>query len=528
MGRNELDKKPQFEDFNQLLDHLRSPVYVKDSGHAWAYVNPAFCALMGHSSEFLLGKTDFEIIPKEQADAFWEKDNEVFKTKLTNTNIETTTNAYGSTVWVESKKSYFENEQGDAYIFGVLNDITKLKEREMALEDSFKKVKLAEIAKAQFLANMSHEIRTPMNGVLGMAELLAGCDLPNKHREYVNIILRSGDALLNIINDILDFSNIETGQLALEEFPFVLRDCVESVMMTLAPRIETPGFDFLLRINPKLPLSYVGDVNRIKQVLTNIIGNAIKFTSVGQVYIHIDGFVEGSITHLTFSVEDTGIGIAKNNFDMIFDKFSQADNSTTREYGGTGLGLNIARDLVRMMGAERINVESELGKGTKFSFALGLPHHKNINRTHSASVSLQGAKILIVDDNETQRAILTEQITSWGCKCIAVESVDIGMQMLRTGLDNNLVFDMVITDYEMPNRDGEEFIRLMKADFRFKDIPSIMLSSVDTEELKIRMSILGVDNFLTKPVRNVSLLSAMSEILRLSDRMQNGSIKKVA
>lgn len=517
-----------FEHLDKLLDHLSSPVYVKDKNHAWVYLNPAFCNLLGHPSEFLIGKTDYDITPKDQSDIFWEKDNEVLSTKITNINVEKTTNADGNIVWVESRKSYFENENGESFVFGVLTDITRLMERELELQRSIERAKLADVAKSQFLANMSHEIRTPMNGVMGMTQLLSTCDLPEKEKKYVKVIMQSGEDLLDIINDILDFSNIETGKMTLEALPFVLRDCIESVMTTLVPRLPQKGLDFLLRINPKLPLSYVGDVNRIRQVLTKIVGNAIKFTSNGHVYINVDGTVEDDIVHLTFNIEDTGIGIPPDKLSIVFDKFSQADNSTTRKYGGTGLGLNIARDLVQMMGTDTIDVKSELNKGTTFSFTLDLPQHDDCEKSQDVSTSLRGSKILIVDDNAYQRAILTEQFNHWGSKCIAVGSADTAMRVLQAGLDNDFVFDAIVTDYEMPDKNGEAFIVMVKAVPRLKDIPVIMLSSVDTKVLQIRMLNLGVDNFLIKPIRNDMLLSRMSEIMCLSELYQVGPTKKVA
>jgi len=235
-----------FNNHIELLDELKSPIYVKNRKHQWVYVNQAFSALLDKPKEYMIGKTDYDITPEEQSDVFWEKDNEVFETQETNINIETTTNGDGEKVWVESKKSYFKNAKGEEFIFGVLTDVTLLKNREFELEDAWSSAKSAERAKSQFLANMSHEVRTPMNGILGMTELLGQCELSAQQKDFVGIIQRSGDALLTIINDILDFSKIEAGQLIIDPAPFDMKDCIEDVMALLAPKVAESGIDLLL------------------------------------------------------------------------------------------------------------------------------------------------------------------------------------------------------------------------------------------------------------------------------------------
>jgi len=400
--------------------------------------------------------------------------------------------------------------QGEKFIFGVLTDITLLKEREEALEMAWKNAKSAELAKSQFLANMSHEVRTPMNGIMGMADLLERCELPPRQKDFVGVIQRSGDALLTILNDILDFSKIEAGQLLIDPAPFVMRDCIEDVMALLAPKVNETGIDMLLRIQPGLPRAFVGDVGRIRQILTNIIGNAVKFTPEGHVYINVSGELgaEGQ-ARLTFSVEDTGIGIAEDKLESIFDKFNQADISTTREFGGTGLGLNIARDLVRLMGGD-INLESCEDRGSRFFFTLELPPHDDLETPRDRAVSLSGLKVLVIDDNPINRQILTEQLTHWRCKSAAVGSADKAMNVLKRAAQKNISFDVIITDFQMPEKNGGEFVSMLKGDSACQDIPVIMLSSVDKTELKNQMSSLGVERFLTKPTRASVLKMAIS------------------
>ena len=500
--------KTAFTNHTELLDGLTSPIYVKDENHRWVYVNQAFCKFFDHTPDYLIGKTDYDVTPKEQSDVFWEKDNEVFKTQQTNTNIEITTNGRGETVWVESKKSYFENSEGEAFIFGVLTDVTLLKDRELELEDAWNSAKSAEIAKSQFLANMSHEVRTPMNGIIGMTELLEQCDLTPHQKDFVDIIQRSGDALLTIINDILDFSKIEAGQLIIDPAPFEIKNCIEDVMALLAPKVSESGIDLLLRIQPNLPTTYVGDAGRIRQILTNLVGNAVKFTTHGHVYIDVSGTVQDTNASLTISVSDTGIGIAAEKLETIFDKFNQADISTTRIYGGTGLGLNIARDLVGLMGGE-LKVKSEESRGSCFHFTIDLPWLESLTEPEDMSIDISGMNVLVVDDNAINRMILTEQLKHWNCKSVAVESAKLGVAFLKKAIEKNVKIDLIIADYQMPEFNGEDFIRIVKADQRLKTIPSIMLSSVNRSELKMTMEGLGIDAFLTKPTRSSTLVQAI-------------------
>jgi len=441
--------KTAFTNHTELLDGLTSPIYVKDENHRWVYVNQAFCKFFDHTPDYLIGKTDYDVTPKEQSDVFWEKDNEVFKTQQTNTNIEITTNGRGETVWVESKKSYFENSEGEAFIFGVLTDVTLLKDRELELEDAWNSAKSAEIAKSQFLANMSHEVRTPMNGIIGMTELLEQCDLTPHQKDFVDIIQRSGDALLTIINDILDFSKIEAGQLIIDPAPFEIKNCIEDVMALLAPKVSESGIDLLLRIQPNLPTTYVGDAGRIRQILTNLVGNAVKFTTHGHVYIDVSGTVQDTNASLTISVSDTGIGIAAEKLETIFDKFNQADISTTRIYGGTGLGLNIARDLVGLMGGE-LKVKSEESRGSCFHFTIDLPWLESLTEPEDMSIDISGMNVLVVDDNAINRMILTEQLKHWNCKSVAVESAKLGVAFLKKAIEKNVKIDLIIADYQMP------------------------------------------------------------------------------
>jgi len=402
--------------------------------------------------------------------------------------------------WWRIIDRYYPNS--DIYV-GIRIDIRDLKEAELRAE-------AAGLAKSQFLANMSHEIRTPMNGIMGMAELLSNSDLPPRQRDFANIIMRSGSALLAIINDILDFSKIEAGQLSLSHEPFILRDCLEDITTLLAPKVAETGIDLLLRLQPDLPNCYVGDVGRIRQVLMNIIGNAVKFTHEGYVVIDIEGVCNRGLASLTFNIKDTGIGIEEDKLKAIFNKFTQADSSTTREFGGTGLGLNIAQELVNLMGGD-IKVMSEVARGSSFTFTIELPVTENLKKTSFNDVDITGSKILVIDDNEVNCKILKEQLDYWRCNSIAVNSALKGVSVLKKLEEKGTTLDLIIVDYQMPKNSGEDFVRAIKKHEKFKEIPVIMLSSVDTRDLQDRMSGLAISTFLTKPARASALLNAIND-----------------
>lgn len=394
--------------------------------------------------------------------------------------------------------------------FGV--DITTLKAKEREL----RKARIAEEnsnrAKSEFLANMSHEIRTPMNGIMGMAQLLENGSLEPRQREFVNVIERSGEALLTIINDILDFSKIEAGQIVLDETPFLLRESIEDVTTLLSSAVADSGIDLLLRVQPDLPTSYLGDVGRFRQIMTNIIGNAVKFTHEGHVLVDVNGTVLPDHVEFTIEISDTGIGIPKDKLAHVFEKFSQVDGTTTRKYEGTGLGLSIAGNLASLMGGE-ITAASEVGEGSTFTVTLKLLRHADIVEKKLAPQSVIGAHILVIDDNPVNRDILKEQMQHWKCKCIAVESGRLGLEVLKKAHENKIRIDLVIVDYQMPEMNGEDFTRCMFLNSDLAGVPVLMLSSVDQLDLQKRLIDLGVAGFLTKPARSSTLLDTIGKAI---------------
>lgn len=506
----------EFTNLDALLNLLTDPVYVKDGDHKWVYVNQQFAKLLGRNPSELIGKTDFDVTPREQSEIFHAKDREVLSSQKTNINVEQTTNGEGQNVWVESKKTYFEDSAGRPYIFGMLRDVTQIKEREDALKratqqlkSATNKARIADQSKSDFLANMSHEIRTPMNGIMGMAQLLGQSDLPEREKEMLKIIQRSGDALLTIINDILDFSKIESGAIDIETQPFDLKDCIEDVSQLLANAVSEKPVDMLIRYQPDLRSGFVGDAARIRQVLTNLIGNALKFTEYGHVLVDVSGQNNGESTQLSIKVADTGIGIAEDRIHDIFEKFRQADNSTTRKFGGTGLGLSISKQLTELMGG-MLTVESQVNHGSEFTITLELENADVETKAKHQDLDIAGKTILVIDDNEVNQQILKEQLRYWKCQCAAASSAKMGYATLLKALEKNIKIDLVISDFQMPDQNGINFLQTKNAHPVLKDIPVIMLSSMDNVDIKHAAKNQGVKAFLTKPSRGSALYDAVA------------------
>ncbi|MES0137449.1 response regulator [Mesorhizobium sp. M0016] len=370
------------------------------------------------------------------------------------------------------------------------------------------KAEAADRAKSEFLANMSHEIRTPMNGVLGMAELLAKTELNARQKTFTEVIVKSGNALLTIINDILDFSKINAGQLTLDPAPFRLAEAVEDVATLVSARVAEKNLELIVRVDPRLPAHVVGDAGRFRQIVTNLLGNAVKFTEKGHVLIDVGGEVVDGMVQLKVRVEDTGIGIPAEKLENVFEKFAQVDGSSTRRHEGTGLGLAIAARLIDLMGG-KIGVESEIGRGSVFWFAVPLPAHQQDTRNEVVPVDVTGARVLVIDDNPVNREILLEQLRSWSFDCAAAESGAVGLAFLDRASQLGAAVDCIILDYQMPGMNGADVAKAISADSRLSAIPVVLLTSVDQVDFGKMVIDFGIAAHLTKPARSAILLGTV-------------------
>jgi signal transduction histidine kinase/CheY-like chemotaxis protein len=379
--------------------------------------------------------------------------------------------------------------------------------------ESLFKAEAADRAKSEFLANMSHEIRTPMNGVLGMAELLAKTELTPRQKTFTEVIVKSGNALITIINDILDFSKINAGQLTLDPAPFRLAEAVEDVATLMSARVAEKNLELIVRVDPRLPSDLVGDVGRFRQIVTNMVGNAVKFTEKGHVLIDVSGEVVGEMAQLKVRVEDTGIGIPADKLQTVFEKFAQVDGSSTRRHEGTGLGLAIAARLVDLMGGA-IGIESEVGRGSVFWFAVPLPVHAAGAKNEIVPVDVTGARVLVIDDNPVNRQILLEQLRSWGFDCAAAESGAVGLAFLDRASQLGAAVDCVILDYQMPGMSGADVAKAISSDVRLSSIPVVLLTSVDHIDFGRLVVEYGIAAHLTKPARSAMLLGTVIAVIQ--------------
>lgn len=416
------------------------------------------------------------------------------------------------------------------HIVDMKTDVSDVKTKELALavrEEELKKsrneAQASDRAKSEFLANMSHEIRTPMNGVIGMTELLLDSNLSTEQRMYASTVSKSGLALLTIINDILDFSKIEAGKLELDPDSFNLRAAMDDVAALLATRAHAKGIELVINYSPELPDRYIGDVGRLRQIMTNLTGNAIKFTERGHVLVSVTGEVRNGIGQLNFSVRDTGIGIPEDKQAAVFKEFEQVDGASNRKYEGTGLGLAITRKLLHLMGGE-IKLSSQENVGSEFYFSIGLPvdRTEHVDVQSDTNIDFKGKKVLIVDDLPINREILSRQVTRWGMSVVTAQGGKQAIDVATAEHGAEHPVDVAIFDFQMPGMDGHELCRRFKEIDVLASIPVLLLSSVDQSTQKERVKELGFAGSMLKPTRAEVLKQTVAKaLLQEQDAIQS-------
>src|SRR3984885_13686715 len=408
-----------------------------------------------------------------------------------------------------------------------VHNVTKRKKEEREKEEAKTAAEEGSRVKSEFLANMSHEIRTPLNGVIGMTDLALETELTREQRDYLETVKLSADSLLGVINGILDFSKIEAGKVELEQADFELRECMEATLKTLALRADEKGLELLCDFAAEVPDMVKGDAGRLRQILVNLVGNAIKFTNKGEVALKVQPErEEGNRVTLHFEVSDTGIGIAPDKLDSIFESFAQADTSTTREYGGTGLGLTISKRLIELMGGT-IWIDSVLGVGSQFHFTIQLdrsdfkPGEDNVM---APPEMLAGVRVLVIDDNRTNRRILEGLLRSWGMEPTVVSGAEDALAVLDGCREPSHSFRLIVTDMHMPKMDGFGLVEKIKQRGLPATATIMMLTSAGHRGDAARCQQLGIAAYLLKPVRKVELREAIAKLLGATGQIPSSTM----
>jgi PAS domain S-box-containing protein len=503
------------ERYRAFMNNIPAIASIKDREGRILYINEPLSRVYQVKFEDVQGKTTYHWLPAETAEKIRLHDQEVLSTKRLMQFEEVVATPDGVLHHWLAFRFPIENSDGELLVGTVALDITRRKQAEAELQQAKEMAEAANRAKSEFLANMSHEIRTPLNGVVGMTELALGTDLTPEQQEYLETVKLSADSLLAVINDILDFSKIEAGKIDFEMIDFDIRETMEMTMKTLVFRADEKGLELLCDIAPEVPEAIQGDSTRLRQVVINLVGNAIKFTDKGEVALRLAVIEsEDKDRLLHFTVSDTGVGIPVEKQKSIFEPFNQADTSTTRRYGGTGLGLSISIRLVQMMNG-KMWLESEPGGGTKFHFTVPLiPATEPVKTGFGERLDLlRGVKVLIVDDNSTNRRILELMLKRWGMRPKSVEGGAEAIVELLANSAEGQRYGLIISDVLMPGMDGFSFVERVRQEPKLSNAKIMMLTSAGQRGDAARCEELGISAYTMKPVRQSELLEVISRIL---------------
>ncbi|MFH1132555.1 MAG: response regulator [Pseudomonadota bacterium] len=531
----DVDRQRTFLD--NMVDSMADALVVFKPNGTVDRINNETCKLLGFNREELLGKTSEDLFAEEITEGFGEEAHRGIRSvsvveKVGEDSIHDRRvlgkckdgDVIPMTVTASAMRGAEGNALGVVCVARDMRDELRLIDAEAEAKAAQESAKM----KGQFLANMSHEIRTPMNGVIGMAALLQETELDEEQREYVETINNSGDALLTIINDILDFSKIEAGKMNLESVDFDLRNTVEDTVQIVAEKAHQKGLELACLVHPDMPASVTGDPSRLRQILTNLLGNAVKFTEEGRIVICVDVVREEDESVLVkVQVEDTGIGMTPESKKRVFESFIQSDASTTRKYGGTGLGLTISKELVELMGGE-IGVESEIGKGSTFWFCVPLLRRPPLEVPETGELpGLYDLRVLVIDQHEASRRGLEMQLKSFGMGVNTAGSGADGIELLRVGKKEGRPYKLAFIEIEMPGIDGFTVAREIKADSEIANIPLVMLSaSRERGQGQISREV-GAAGYLTKPVRFSKLNEFVATVLGRVDNEKDGPVRLV-
>lgn len=506
--------------FDSLADGL---IVINKEGIVEDF-NPSALRLFGYTKKELSGMNVSTLIPKSRGfehDGYIESYLKTGRIEIVGTGREVLCyHKNGSTFHAHLSVAEF-TAGGNKLFTGIIHDISDRVEAEEELKTAIQKADRASNTKSEFLANMSHEIRTPLNGVMGMLELLRGTSLDTRQDNYIKTAYSSANSLLSIISSILDFSQMESGTLSIQNMPFDIRKVIEDSVEQVAADIAEKGLEFNCLIADDVPRTLTGDEAHLEQIILNLVSNSVKFTDSGKISIKVFlAAMDGSKAQIFFEIEDTGIGIAEHKLDDLFNAFTQEDNSPTRKYGGSGLGLAVTKRLVDLMEGE-INVNSEEGKGTTFAFSLWfeLPEFEEEAVTTAFRNDL---RVLVVDDNKTNRDILSYYLTCWNISSSSAQDGKTALAILKKAVANGAPYHVAIIDYLMPGMDGIELTQAIKSDERMANTEIIMLSSADDSDDAIEQA--GIKFSFPKPVRQLKLYDCLKSIA--AETSQTASVEE--